>query len=160
MSVVKCLIKIDHDLPQTRALCCRRWSSCHNYCAAFIVFYFRFVLKYPFWRTHIPVANYLFTIFVFETYRDRTLGSGCGSVVRTVTSDARGPRFESSYRQTFIWNICRLYVKTYISKEKEAGNGPILNISWPRPFCLDNTFNTHTLFHFSLVLSVLKLLCR
>ena len=33
------------------------------------------------------------------------LGSGCGSVGRAVTSDTRGPRFESSHRQNLL-NIC------------------------------------------------------
>ena len=28
-----------------------------------------------------------------------SMGSGCGSVGRTVASDSRGPRFESSHRQ-------------------------------------------------------------
>ena len=33
------------------------------------------------------------------------LGSGCGAVGRAVASDARGPWFESSNRQTFILDI-------------------------------------------------------
>ena len=39
-----------------------------------------------------------------------TLGSGCGSVGSAVASDTRGPRFESSLRQKFIYilNICLL----------------------------------------------------
>ena len=37
-------------------------------------------------------------------------GNGCGSVGRAVASDTRGPRFESSHRQKFIYtlNICLL----------------------------------------------------
>ena len=37
-------------------------------------------------------------------------GSGCGSVGRAVASDTRGPRFDSSHRQKFIYtlNICIL----------------------------------------------------
>ena len=31
------------------------------------------------------------------------LGSGCGSVGRAVTSNSRGPRFESSHQQQFIY---------------------------------------------------------
>ena len=33
------------------------------------------------------------------------LGSGCGSDGRAVASDARGPQFELSHRQTFISDI-------------------------------------------------------
>ena len=52
------------------------------------------------------------------------MGSGGGSVGRAVTSDASGPRFESSHRQKFILNIyCQLSRKDE-NKEKEAGNGP------------------------------------
>ena len=56
------------------------------------------------------------------------LGSGCGSVGRAVASNTRGPRFESSHRQKFIYilNICLLstvYWKDE-NKEKEAENGP------------------------------------
>ena len=38
------------------------------------------------------------------------VGSGCGSVGRAAASDTRGPRFESSHRQKFIYilNICLL----------------------------------------------------
>ena len=48
------------------------------------------------------------------TYR---FGSGCGSVGRAVASDARGLRFESSHRQTFISDIYLLTVN-YIEKTK------------------------------------------
>ena len=56
------------------------------------------------------------------------MGSGCGSVGRAVAYDTRGPRFESSHRQKFIYilNICLLstvYWKDE-NKEKEAGDGP------------------------------------
>ena len=54
--------------------------------------------------------------------------SGCGSVGRAVASNTRGPLFESSHRQKFIYllNICFLstvYWKDE-NKEKEARNGP------------------------------------
>ena len=51
------------------------------------------------------------------------MGSGCVSVGRAVSSYTRGPLFESSHRQTFIWNICLL--STVLKKRKEVGNGPI-----------------------------------
>ena len=51
--------------------------------------------------------------------------SGGRSVGRAVTSDSRGPRFESSHQQKFILSIyCQLYWKDE-NKEKEAGNGPL-----------------------------------
>ena len=59
------------------------------------------------------------------------VGSCRGSVGGVVASDARGPRFESSHRQTFILDIylfvyCQLYQKDE-NKEKEAGYGPLKN---------------------------------
>ena len=54
-------------------------------------------------------------------------GSGRVSVGRAVTSDARGPQFESSHRQTFILDIY-LFTVNCIEKTKikKAGNGPFL----------------------------------
>ena len=50
-------------------------------------------------------------------------GSGCGSVGRVT----RGPRFESSHQQKFIY-IEHLFTVNCVLKrqikEKEAGNGP------------------------------------
>ena len=43
-------------------------------------------------------------------------GSGGGSVGRAVAYDARGPRFESSHRQTFISDIYLFIVKNFIEK--------------------------------------------
>ena len=45
------------------------------------------------------------------------LGSGCGSVGRAVASVTRGPRFESSHRQTFILDIY-LFPVNFIEKTK------------------------------------------
>ena len=44
----------------------------------------------------------------FFTATVRNKGSGCGSVGRVVASNTRGPRFESSHQQTFIYilNFC------------------------------------------------------
>ena len=44
------------------------------------------------------------------------LGSGCGSVGRAVTSDSRGPQFESIHWYKFIMKKQ--------NKEKETENGP------------------------------------
>ena len=58
------------------------------------------------------------------------LGSGCGSVGRAVASNTRGPRFESSHQQKFIfklniWLLSTVYWKDKNKeKEKEAGYGP------------------------------------
>ena len=55
------------------------------------------------------------------------MGSGCGSVGRTVAFDSRGPWFESSHWLKFIITIyCQLYWKEE-NKEKEAGEGPFFN---------------------------------
>ena len=49
------------------------------------------------------------------------MGSGCDSVGRAVASDSRGPRFESSHRQKFIFIVfCKLYWK---DENKEKGPG-------------------------------------
>ena len=50
-------------------------------------------------------------------WQDYDLGSGCGSVGRAVASNTRGPRFESSYWQTFILDIC-LFSEKCIEKTK------------------------------------------
>ena len=50
------------------------------------------------------------------------LGSGRGSVGRAVASDARGPRFESSHRQTFISHIY-LHTVNCIEKMKIKKKG-------------------------------------
>ena len=81
--------------------------------------------------------------------------SGCGSVGRAVTSDTRGPRFESSHWQKFIHilNICLLstvYWKDE-NKEKEAGNGPFLKKRVKSPYQI-NTYLIvmHTRFWYKL----------
>ena len=61
-----------------------------------------------------------------QSYKRYTIrGSGCGAVGREVTSDTRGPRFESSHRQLLL-NIYLLLTvcRKDENKEKEAGNGP------------------------------------
>ena len=50
-------------------------------------------------------------------------GSGCGSVGKTVASDTRGLRFESSHRQNLYWTLFTDNWKNE-NKEKEAVNGP------------------------------------
>ena len=60
-------------------------------------------------------------------------GSRYGAVGIVVPCDTRGPRFESSNRQTFILNI--LCTVNYIEKTKEAGNGPLKLIWITQEFC-------------------------
>ena len=59
------------------------------------------------------------------------VGSCRGSVGGMVASDARGPRFESSHRQTFILDIY-LFTVNCVEKKKmkktEAGNDPFLKL--------------------------------
>ena len=58
-----------------------------------------------------------------NNYKYRT-GGGCGSVGRAVTSDSRGPWFESNHWQKIILKIyCQLYWKDE-NREKEARNDP------------------------------------
>ena len=58
------------------------------------------------------------------------MGSGCGSVGRAVASNIKGPRFESSRQQKFIFilNISLLSTVCWRdeNKEKEAGYVPFL----------------------------------
>ena len=56
--------------------------------------------------TLVVPTNDIFCIIWYK--RIIWAGSGCGSVGRAVTSDTRGPQFESSHRQMFIWDICLL----------------------------------------------------
>ena len=52
-------------------------------------------------------------------------GQCCGSVDRTVASDTRGPRFESSHRQILYYLFTGSCIEKTKIKEKEAGIGPI-----------------------------------
>ena len=52
------------------------------------------------YMTHVP--KYKKIMNIVTTF---ILGSGCGLVGRAVASNSRGPRFESSHRQTFILDI-------------------------------------------------------
>ena len=64
-----------------------------------------------------------------QSKNDTKLGSGCDSVGKAVASDTRGPQFESSHWQKFIYilNICLLSTMYWKdeNKEKEAGDGPL-----------------------------------
>ena len=54
-----------------------------------------------------------------------SLGSGCGSVGRSVASDTRDLWFKSRHRQNFIYQIIyQLFNRKDKNKEKEAGNRP------------------------------------
>ena len=59
-------------------------------------------------------------------YNKNNLGNGCVSVGRAVASNSRGPQFESSHKQKFIY-IDHLFTVNCVlkrwNKEKEAGNG-------------------------------------
>ena len=87
------------------------------------------------WGQQNERLNRTFKNWLIESYQENLLlqnilrrGSGCGSVGRAVASDTRGPRFESSHRQKFIFilNICLLSTEYWKdeNKEKEAGYGP------------------------------------
>ena len=60
---------------------------------------------------------------IWEVVRDlgknvETMGSGCGSVGRAVASDSRGPRFESSHRQKFIYIELLFTVNCVLKRRK------------------------------------------
>ena len=57
--------------------------------------------------------------------RSRRTGSGCGSVGRAVASNARGPRFKYSHRQTFIYRTCICLLSILSEKTK-------MKKKWPR----------------------------
>ena len=54
----------------------------------------------------------------------RELGSGCGSVGGAVASNARGPRFEYSHRQTFIYRTCICLLSTISENRKMKKKWP------------------------------------
>ena len=65
----------------------------------------------------------------------RISGSGCGSIGRAVASNTRDPQFESSQRQILFIISCIEMTET-----KEAGNGPIFNITILVSTVRDETF--------------------
>ena len=64
----------------------------------------------------------------FVYFTQLHVGSGCGSLEREVASATRSPWFESNRQQKFIIKIFIVYFKGVENIEKEAGNGPFLNM--------------------------------
>ena len=69
------------------------------------------------------------SLIILKTEKD--MGSGCGSVGRAVASNTRGPQFESSHPQKFIYilNICLLstvFWKDEKIKKKRPGKAHFL----------------------------------
>ena len=60
------------------------------------------------------------------------MGSGWGSVGRTVASDAKGPQFESRQQQKFSMKTFSVNCWKDENKDIEAGNGPFLQKKWAR----------------------------
>ena len=58
--------------------------------------------------------KYCWILSVVSLFYSTWEGNGCGSVGREVASDSRGPRFESSHRQTLFY----LYTVNCIEKTK------------------------------------------
>ena len=108
--------------------CKKNWLLCRS-------MHRKTLFNYPLYFWYVICFNAFFFIRRLVLEHKWTLkqlitywGSGCGSVGRAVTSNTRGPRFESSHRQKLIYilNYCLLstvYWKTKI-KKKEDGNGP------------------------------------
>ena len=61
------------------------------------------------------------TLKILPKWRNVALGSGCGSVVRAVTSNSRGPRFKSSHWQKFIEHLLSTVLKRRKYKKKRPG---------------------------------------
>ena len=57
--------------------------------------------------------------------------SGCGSVVRAVTSITRGLQFESSQQQNFIIYQLTVSCRKDEKIKKEVENGPLKTLSLP-----------------------------
>ena len=58
-------------------------------------------------KTVGKIARHQFSVKILCTKNATVCGSGCGSVARAVTSNTRGPRFESNHWQN-LFNICLL----------------------------------------------------
>ena len=55
----------------------------------------------------------------FQSKKESFMGSGCGAVGREVASDTRGPRFESSHRQKFIYIFIYLFSVNCVLKRRK-----------------------------------------
>ena len=78
----------------------------------------------PVSNSHLKICrtiNFLLDKEKDENYK----GSGCSSVYRPVVSNARGPRFEFSHRQTIITFIC--VQSTRLKRRKQIKRGQ----EWP-----------------------------
>ena len=78
---------------------------------------------------------------VTEHHRQSAVGSGCGSFGRAVSTDSRGPRFESCHRQKkYSMFTVNCIVKTKI-KKKKPGPVHLKNVLFLRHLCpLRNRF--------------------
>ena len=70
---------------------------------------------------------------------------GCGSVGIAVTSNSRGPLFESSHWQKIILIIYFQLYRKDENKEKEAGNGPFLIMKNAKEHKIQLSVNIHGL---------------
>ena len=85
-----------------------------------------------YWRMTVSKCRGFFFSPLSKILKQQCQGSGCSSVGRAVASDIRGPRFESSHRQKFIYIehlfivYCQLCIEKTKIKKKEAVDGPFL----------------------------------
>ena len=66
----------------------------------------------------------LFFVYFLNKQYNFYRGSGCGSVGRVVASNTRGPRFESSHRQKFIYNLNICFLSTVYWTDKIKKHRP------------------------------------
>ena len=95
-----------------------------GYTLCYLIFYPRAIII-----TNISIACLLLFITIAILLVRRLVtsdqGSGCGSVGRAVASDTKGPRFESSHRQKFLYFYSTFdYYQLCIGKTKIKKNRP------------------------------------
>ena len=59
------------------------------------------------------------------------MGSGCCSVGRAVAADTRGPRFESSHRETFVESFCLMSIVLKRRNKRKRGPNGAFKKQWP-----------------------------
>ena len=130
-----------------------------------ILFFVRYTNTISFKRT-IQGLFFINWMEIINVTWNKPCPIGCGSVGRAVTFDARGPRFESSHRQTFISDIYLFTVncieKTKIKKKrpgmahlkktpmykKPLQHTPVAQFCYCSPYCISSMTRLGDFLHF------------
>ena len=92
--------------------------------------YMSLLHREPLWSPPITIRQVLSSLSIDSFIKNWFLqtilfmGSGCGSVGRVVTSNTRGPRFESSHRQIYFIHWTFVYCQLCIEKTKITKKRP------------------------------------